>query len=965
MSRDQIQLPSKLVDLISSDTNLEAVVSQARKEFGPILNSNSLVFFPEYTDHGIDHIENVISTAFGLIRDEARGMLTAADSAALVLSVILHDIAMHIQKDGFVELVSGNSNHKCIEWFEKRFEEKTWPQLWENYVAETARFSGKKCFELFGDHSPVPAPTLTANADWTEKQHLLVGEFIRRHHGRLAHEIALYGFPTRATAPPITFDTTIGDLANLAGLIARSHTLPLRPCVDYLECEYNNKRDPRSIHVPFLMGLLRIADYLQVDSERASSQLLRLKSLRSPFSLGEWNLHLAIQEVNTSHDDRESIVVSASPQDATTYLKTKKLLDGIQSELDHSWALLGEVYGPILELHGLGFTIRRIRSNLDDEADFANKINYVPEPITFKAADASLLKLLVEPLYGDRPDVGVRELIQNAVDSVLEFRIHPKHEKVQLGTFDNHRRNQRADVVVSFEEDEQNRFFVTVADCGKGMDAEIIKNYFLRVGASFRMSDAWRKEYEKNGKSTVLRSGRFGIGVLAAFLIGKEIEVKTRHVDCERGIKFKATIDTDPIDIRFVDSIPVGTEIRIQTTSKVHKMLRESILKSPWYRLDSPSLRVTINGVETKNKKAPLTGRHEALEEGWFRIENDNFDDIQWTYCKDARTFDQALQEYDKLIVNGIVVKRDNYLDRFFEPNNWVSDLVLPVLSVFDSNGRFPLSLDRMRQVGRLPFADALATNILMNVIALGLTSPKTVDGNPIAFFNHLRHPALARARHGPCNCWFFTESGFGLVDRGILDSNFREPVFITDRLTPFSATAICNQTPFLCFQYLFGSLSQDSTKKWLNFATALNQHRAYFNFYPVASQVLLGKRWASNATFMQSIPQYIQRNMIKVRDFKNATLFTSDPSKTFQLKLLEFVEANETTISISDEIRVAQWITKKRKKETQTSGLSKLWHSLVPNEIPLDLQSKEAIKRSVYDKLKQHIDYWEKRFTS
>lgn len=39
-------------------------------------------------------------------------------------------------------------------------------------------------------HAPTGDP-----GDWTARQHLYIGEFIRRHHARMAHEIALCGVP--------------------------------------------------------------------------------------------------------------------------------------------------------------------------------------------------------------------------------------------------------------------------------------------------------------------------------------------------------------------------------------------------------------------------------------------------------------------------------------------------------------------------------------------------------------------------------------------------------------------------------------------------------------------------------------------------------------------------------------------------------------------------------------------------
>ena len=49
------------------------------------------------------------------------------------------------------------------------------------------------------------------------------------------------------------------------------------------------------------------------------------------------------------------------------------------------------------------------------------EIDYLPIRASFRAADADLLKLLIGPLYGDKPGIGMRELIQNAIDAVREL----------------------------------------------------------------------------------------------------------------------------------------------------------------------------------------------------------------------------------------------------------------------------------------------------------------------------------------------------------------------------------------------------------------------------------------------------------------------------------------------------------------------------------------------------------------
>src|SRR6185437_1805803 len=104
-------------------------------------------------------------------------------------------------------------------------------------------------------------------------------------------------------------------------------------------------------------------------------------------------------------DDPERIYIAASPPDSFMFLKLKKLINAIQYELDISWAVLGELYGTISTKPQIKY--RRIKSNLDNE-QFINNQLYVADNFTFKAND-EIIKLLIDPLYGDAPSYGVRE----------------------------------------------------------------------------------------------------------------------------------------------------------------------------------------------------------------------------------------------------------------------------------------------------------------------------------------------------------------------------------------------------------------------------------------------------------------------------------------------------------------------------------------------------------------------------
>jgi hypothetical protein len=311
---------------------------------------------------------------------------------------------MYLTRDGFEGLVARGSRWKGVPYFDQ----KDWSTLWDDFYAEATRFDDRKLRQIFGEGYRPVRPLPTKKAPWDDVDYLLVGEFIRRHHPRLAHEIALHGLPAKEGTAVEVCPIESEDhefLADISGLIARSHGIDLRICLEYLHEKYQNRINPRGIHAGFLGTLLRIADYFQIQSTRAPSARTDVASFKSRLSEREWNVHQSVKDIHNTSGDPEAIVIIAEPADVHTFLKLKNWLSGLQGELDQSWAILGEVDG--LQSHNslnlLGMKIRRVKSNIDNVAAFSKTVPYIPARVVFEAANADLLKLLVAPLYGNNP----------------------------------------------------------------------------------------------------------------------------------------------------------------------------------------------------------------------------------------------------------------------------------------------------------------------------------------------------------------------------------------------------------------------------------------------------------------------------------------------------------------------------------------------------------------------------------
>jgi Histidine kinase-, DNA gyrase B-, and HSP90-like ATPase len=453
------------------------------------------------------------------------------------------------------------------------------------------------------------------------------------------------------------------------------------------------------------------------------------------------------------------------PKDVVTYLRLKHWLTSLQSEIDSSWAVLGEIFARQSRgMSKLGLRVRRIYSNLDEPSEFIEGVTYLPEHVRFTTADADLLKLLVGPLYGDRPAIGIRELVQNAVDAVHELNVLRENGVVPTNLDLS---EQAAEVTVSVEQQADETWWLTVSDRGIGMTPDIIRNYFLRAGASFRKSEAWQRYFtDEQNHATVLRTGRFGVGALTAFLLGSEIRVSTRHVMTPRNqsLEFHATLDTDPIPVS-ITGRPIGTTIRVKLDAAVAKNLLRMHRDWDWYCLQSPEVLRTVSGTRLDQTHL-LPGSREALPPEWKRVDVAGYEDVQWSYS--AAPF---------LTCNGIVIAEGPTEEVAGEFQHL--PLRIPNISIFDRDGLLPLTLrrDGLRTF-RYPFERELSIEVAKDYItAAALFSPKSAlyVGEGLEWYSGRWHPGYSSGRASPdFGLWGSTRAGILPLEPDILwDRNF------------------------------------------------------------------------------------------------------------------------------------------------------------------------------------------------
>ena len=127
---------------------------------------------------------------------------------------------------------------------------------------------------------------------------------------------------------------------------------------------------------------------------------------------------------------------------------------------------------------------------------------FFTEDVKFSVSN-EIIPNLIKPLYGDKPECGLREIIQNACDAMKE-----------LAALCGKKSGKPVEVYLVKETGGMKK--LCVRDYGIGMTKDILLQKYFVIGESSKKD------------SPLNLVGQFGIGALAAFLLGDTVEVRTK-----------------------------------------------------------------------------------------------------------------------------------------------------------------------------------------------------------------------------------------------------------------------------------------------------------------------------------------------------------------------------------------------------------------------------------------------------
>ena len=166
----------------------------------------------------------------------------------------------------------------------------------------------------------------------------------------------------------------------------------------------------------------------------------------------------------------------------------------------------------------------------------------------FKAESKRLLDMMINSIYTHK-EIFLRELISNASDAIDKLYFKSlTDEKVGMN---------KSDFAINIIAD-KNAGTLTITDNGIGMTAEELENNLgiIANSGSFK----FKNENEKNDDVDII--GQFGVGFYSAFMVAKEVRVRSRAYGSDKAYVWTST-GVDGYTIEEDDKDTVGTEIRL------------------------------------------------------------------------------------------------------------------------------------------------------------------------------------------------------------------------------------------------------------------------------------------------------------------------------------------------------------------------------------------------------------------
>lgn len=472
---------SLLYRKLSTDSELLSAIDGLRAK-SEALASTLIRDASMFTDHTIRHMDALWLVAEKILTPNEIDALSAAEAFLLAAGFYLHDIGM-------------------------------------SYAATA---DGRKFLECTADYASVLSQA-PSDADPALVKSNALAYAIRVHHAHIAEEMATKPIP--GTADYLIEPKIIREqFGSHCGKVAASHHWS----IERVESELGVKGNApmagnRLADLGFVACALRLIDYAHINRDRASSLERSLRPGLSAESAIHWDAQQNIDGPQRNTQTNELVYASSgSVSNVEAWWLIYEFARGLNKEISQVRRLLQSRTVSVNRLSLVG--VQGVSAPEDFEK-FVKTDGFLPLEVNVKASSIDrLVRLLAgESLYGKNFFAPVRELIQNALDAILLKRA--------TAVTDADKALCNLPIEVKLQTTPADTF-LSVSDWGVGMSKRILTEHLLTIASNY-WEGQFHVDFPKASES-FSPAGKFGIGFLSVFMLGRKIEVSSQRTGDER-----------------------------------------------------------------------------------------------------------------------------------------------------------------------------------------------------------------------------------------------------------------------------------------------------------------------------------------------------------------------------------------------------------------------------------------------
>ena len=455
--------------------------------------------------HDDAHIFNMLEIAGKIIPETTLGQLSIPDLLLLILAIFLHDIGMAPDEKYILAWKDQIEDSECSEELQQ----------------EKEAFSR---FRMTYTHQLEDIEKLSSAEEYGKAQLLedyIITEYIRLNHSTRARQIIAEHWSGKITYQDSDLTE---DLASICFSHNENYTYLLN-METFKLCGQDTY-----LCLPFVATVLRLADIIDFDPKRTPAVLFSHLAVKNPVSLAEWQKHQSIKAWTIS---AKTLVFAAQCEHPAIEAAILSFCDQIDEELRTGTVVLSSLSDEGMDVDATIYKVP-LPPRVDRRKIGAKKNIVSGKPIyryhdtKFSLSKKQIIDLLMgTKLYG-KPEVALRELLQNSIDACLVRQGLSNHWGIEYTP------KIRVSLYTRNDTD-----YLQVSDNGIGMNQHIIDNYYTNIGCSYYTSREF-SELMSSLKSSFTPISKFGIGILSCFMVCDSMEVTTRRLkdryDCDDAL---------------------------------------------------------------------------------------------------------------------------------------------------------------------------------------------------------------------------------------------------------------------------------------------------------------------------------------------------------------------------------------------------------------------------------------------